>query len=206
MSYDVEPDGRIVSPSCERNKGPILERLQTILDGHTQVLEVGSYTGQHASYFSANLDIPWQPTDVEPIPDSINGWCKFEGATKVAPPFPLDLFDPFPEFEADTLVCINAIHIAPWPATRRLFELGTQVLSNGGKLVLYGPFKYRDHELEPSNVKFDAWLHERYPGGGIRVFEDINEIASELGYTLGEDISMPANNHLIWWSLPGLKG
>jgi predicted O-methyltransferase YrrM len=40
------------SEACERNKGPILELLRSVLAGCTRVLEIGSGTGQHAVHFA----------------------------------------------------------------------------------------------------------------------------------------------------------
>ncbi|OFZ91165.1 MAG: hypothetical protein A2W21_15125 [Betaproteobacteria bacterium RBG_16_66_20] len=53
------------SPSCERNKDPILAVLKEILPRSGLVLEIGSGTGQHAAYFAAHLpQLIWQPTDL----------------------------------------------------------------------------------------------------------------------------------------------
>ena len=62
------------SPSCERNKQPILQELKKILatlskssdqSRKTTVLEIGSGTGQHSIFFSKNFpNIIWQPSDV----------------------------------------------------------------------------------------------------------------------------------------------
>lgn len=54
------------SPSCERNKDPILEHLTIEMKQPGEVLEVGHGTGQHAIYFSKNLShLKWTPTDRE---------------------------------------------------------------------------------------------------------------------------------------------
>ena len=49
---EVLADGRIVSPSAERNKGPIAEILMRVLPAQGEVLEVSSGTGQHVLYFA----------------------------------------------------------------------------------------------------------------------------------------------------------
>ena len=41
--------------SCEQNKWPILEVLQTEFASVTRVLEIGSGTGQHAVFFAGQL-------------------------------------------------------------------------------------------------------------------------------------------------------
>ena len=49
---EVLADGRIVSPSAERNKGPIAEILMRVLPEQGEVLEVSSGTGQHVLHFA----------------------------------------------------------------------------------------------------------------------------------------------------------
>ena len=41
------------APSCERNRGPILDVLRMHFAGRRRVLEIGSGTGQHAVHFAA---------------------------------------------------------------------------------------------------------------------------------------------------------
>jgi hypothetical protein len=41
---DVSPDKRPVSPSAERNKGPIAEAVKRVLPDHGTVLEISSGT------------------------------------------------------------------------------------------------------------------------------------------------------------------
>ncbi len=201
---------RQFSPSCDRNKDPILAVLQTALPESGTVLEVGCGTGQHAAYFAANLpDITWQPAD-RPGPsgnslESARAWRNLalaqNSAKNLLPPIEFDLFDDFettpPVPHADAIVCINVIHIAPAPATTRLFALGQQILPSAGTLLLYGPFRYADRPLEPSNQQFDLWLKNRDPLSGIRDFDFILQTAQNHGFSLTADHTMPANNHIL---------
>ena len=43
------------APACERNKGPILSVLRRVFADASDVLEIGSGTGQHAVWFAAGL-------------------------------------------------------------------------------------------------------------------------------------------------------
>jgi hypothetical protein len=52
------------SPSCERNREPILDVLRAQLVDRRHVLEIGSGTGQHAVHFAAALpQLIWQSSD-----------------------------------------------------------------------------------------------------------------------------------------------
>jgi cyclopropane fatty-acyl-phospholipid synthase-like methyltransferase len=189
------------SSACERNREPILSVLDDILADAERVLEIGSGTGQHAAYFARHLShLQWQPTNRPGRLDSIRAWRQDAELPNLAEPLELDLFDDQWSVEpVDAVVAINVIHIAPWPATERLFEHASNLLSQGGLVYLYGPFRYTDRPLEPSNERFDEWLEERDPNSGIRQFEEVDALAKEHGFELVEDRAMPANNRSIWW-------
>ena len=71
------------------------------------------------------------------------------------------------------------------------------MLSPGQTIYLYGPYRYADRPLEPSNEQFDQWLKARDPASGIRNFEDLSRIAQEQGFSLEADVPMPANNRSL---------
>jgi hypothetical protein len=73
------------------------------------------------------------------------------------------------------------------------------VLAPGGILYVYGPYRYAQRPLEPSNEDFDRWLKARDPTSGIRLFEDVSRLAGQNGLTFVDDRPMPANNRSIWW-------
>src|SRR5699024_5733315 len=75
-------DGRLSSPSAERNMQPIAEALLPILSGASGlVLEIGSGTGQHAARLAAEFpELDWQPSDpVDAHLDSIRAWAAGAG-------------------------------------------------------------------------------------------------------------------------------
>lgn len=191
------------SDACRRNREPILEVLRDVLPEEGFVFEVGSGTGQHAAYFGSQLpELEWQPSDRDPDRDSIVAWRDDAGVGNVRDPVEFDLFDEEPPVErADAVVCINTIHIAPWEATSRLFEHAADLLSEGAPIFLYGPFRYRDRQLEESNQKFDRFLQQRNPESGLRYFEKVDAAARDAGFRHEGDVAMPANNRSIWWRL-----
>jgi hypothetical protein len=66
-------------------------------------------------------------------------------------------------------------------------------------MYAYGPYRYRDRPLEPSNESFDQWLKQRDPRSGVRDFEAVDGLAAAAGLVLRGDRAMPANNRSIWW-------
>ena len=193
------------APACERNSQAILNVLQRILAHSRSVLEFGSGTGQHAVFFASGLPhLQWQPTNKESL-DSINAWRREAQLENVLPAKSIDLLAGTDEKdfrlpEVDAIVCINTVHIMAWQGTEKLFELAASAIPTGGVLYLYGPYRYSDRPLEPSNENFDLWLKDRDPLSGIREFGAVNRLAKMAGFELQEDIEMPANNRSIWWS------
>jgi SAM-dependent methyltransferase len=189
------------SEACDRNQDPILAVLKEILPGSGRVLEIGSGTGQHAAYFSRALpDLNWQPSDLADAHLSIKAWREESGAPNLRVPIVIDLLsDNGSPGVVDAIVCINTIHIVAWAGVERLFSLAESILKPHGVLYCYGPYRYGDRALEPSNVAFDHWLKAQNPVSGVRDYEVIKALAESTGFYLGGDISMPANNRSIWW-------
>lgn len=189
------------APACERNQPYILDVLRRIFTRSGEVLEIGSGTGQHAVYFAAQLPhLQWQPTDLADNLSSIDAWRREANLSNVHRPRVLDLSapDPIPA-RPRYVVCINTIHIVAWPLVESLFELAGRSLQSGGILYCYGPFRYADRALEPSNERFDQALRMRDPESGIRRFEDVNRLAEHHGFIHEGDRAMPANNRSLWW-------
>ncbi|MDH5632823.1 MAG: class I SAM-dependent methyltransferase [Gammaproteobacteria bacterium] len=194
-------DKRRYAPACDRNREPILEVLRNALPASGSVLEVGSGTGQHAVWFAPVFPgLQWQPSDRVDNLDSIDAWREHENSANVLPAMELDLSRyAWPEQRYDAVVCINTIHIVSWELVQALIAGAGRSLRPGGVFYVYGPYRYRDRPLEPSNENFDQWLKDRDPLSGIREFETINDLAGIAGLEFVEDRSMPANNQSIWW-------
>ena len=189
------------SPACERNKDYILEILKEILPETGTVLEIGSGSGQHITYFAHYFpQLLFQPTDRAVCLSSIEAWRYEADSQNVNPALELDLLkSPWPVSSVNAAICINTIHIVRWLAVENLFAGVAGILEPGGLFYAYGPYRYRNKPLEPSNENFDLWLKERDSESGIREFESVNELAQTHGLQLVEDRAMPANNRSIWW-------
>ena len=112
-------DHRAHAPATTRNREPILDVLRRVLPPSGAVLEISAGTGEHAAFFAAALpDLTWQPTDLdERSLRSIAAHRETAGLGNLRPPLMLDAGAPdWPVARADAIVCINMIHIAPWPA------------------------------------------------------------------------------------------
>ena len=105
---------------------------------------------------------------------------------------------PTPRF--DLILCINMLHISPWPTCGALMRGAAQYLATGGLLVTYGPYFEAGVVPAPSNVAFDASLREQNSSWGIRQLAEVQQEAAKAGLALRERHAMPANNLLLVWS------
>jgi SAM-dependent methyltransferase len=187
----------ISASAVARNREPILGVLRDYLPRSAWVLEIASGTGEHAVWFSSALSaLTWQPTDHDPEAlRSIAAWRDMAGPPNLLPPLRLDAsVEIWPVAQADAVVAINMVHIAPWNATQGLVAGAARVLTSGGLLFLYGPFREGVAHTTPSNAAFDAELRTRNPSWGIRDLDEIAELASKHGFEAPERVAMPANN------------
>ncbi len=197
-------DARWSSHSVERNRDAVLAELRALLPTAGRVLEIASGSGEHAAHFAAALpNLEFQPSDPNPeARASIDAWCK--GLPNVRPALGLDAALPnWPALQADAVLCVNMIHIAPWAAAQGLVAGAGRVLQTGGLLALYGPFLRDDVPTAPSNAAFDAGLRVRDPAWGVRRLEDVAALAAAAGFGAPAITAMPANNLLVAFRLAG---
>lgn len=203
------------SASAYRNESYISDQLvRQLADVRGSVIEVASGTGQHAAAFSNTLpNLAWWPTDVDPQNlASIEAWRGEKGPGNLQAAQPLDVtssawttgapIPPLPE-EAEAVVCINMVHIAPWTVTEGLFSGARQRLVPGGLLFLYGPYKRKGRHTSDSNARFDLSLRAQDIRWGVRDLEAIEALGQGHGLALADVIEMPANNlSLIFRRVP----
>ncbi len=190
-------DARRFAPAVARNKAAITEVLARHLLTSGLVLEIASGSGEHALHFAAHFPaLSFQPTDPDAAAlASIVAWQAEAQLPNLQPPLALDVMaDAWPVPEADVVLCINMIHIAPWEASAALIRGAAQVLPRDGILFLYGPFKRHGQHTAPSNAEFDASLRAQDARWGVRDLEAVAEIASAAGFAAPVVEAMPANN------------
>ena len=189
------------SESCEQNRAPILAILREVFGDRSQVLEIGSGTGQHAVYFGAELPhLRWQTADVLAHHPGIAAWLAEAALPNVLPPLVLDAnHTDWHNGRYDAVFSANTLHIMSAQEVEKCFEGIGQVLEPGGVLAVYGPFNYHGQFTSDSNARFDQWLKSRDPASGIRDFETVDALARQQGLALIHDRSMPANNRTLVW-------
>jgi cyclopropane fatty-acyl-phospholipid synthase-like methyltransferase len=187
------------SEACERNKEPILQVLRAAFAGRTNVLEIGSGTGQHAVHFAAALGhLTWYPTEQLKYLSDLSSRIKLEGPRNLRPPTLLDVNQSvWPLRSADAIFSANTLHIMAWAEVQAMFRGLDAVLSPDGILCVYGPFRYGGRYTSESNRDFDRMLQERDPLSGLRDVNDVSSLAERYGLQLEKDHDLPANNQLL---------
>ncbi|QPC88473.1 DUF938 domain-containing protein [Mesorhizobium sp. NBSH29] len=187
----------VFPPSAMRNRDPILGVLREFLPADARVLEIASGSGAHALHAAAQMPHwTWQPTEIDAVAvDALTVLQRDANLPNLLAPLLLDASKMnWPVSNADAIVAVNMIHIAPWTATKGLFCGATRLLECGGLLYLYGPFEEDDRETLPGNVAFNQSLKQRNPEWGLRNLSMLRGMAGDSGFEQIARIEMPANN------------
>jgi SAM-dependent methyltransferase len=187
------------SEACERNKAPILEVLRGAFADRTRVLEIGSGTGQHAVHFATHLThLAWYPTEQLAYLPDLGSRVRLEGPRNLHPPTVLDVNQSlWPLRTADAVFTANTLHIMAWTEVLVMYRGIDAVLSAGGVLCVYGPFRYSGRYTSNSNQDFDRMLRERDLKSGLRDIDEVSALAQRYGLRLRTDHDLPANNRLL---------
>jgi SAM-dependent methyltransferase len=193
----MNSDPRICRPHVVRNREPILAVLRRVLPAQGLILEIASGSGEHAAYFAKELPaLTWQPSDPDEVALASIAAHRIDAAlANLLAPLRLDVTaNDWPVRRADAVMCNNMIHISPWAATEGLMAGAERVLSAGGILFLYGPYKISGQHTAPTNQAFDEDLRRRNPAWGIRDQAEVTALAQCHGFAAPETVPMPANN------------
>lgn len=184
-------------PSAQRNVGPIVETLTPLLPDSGLVLEIASGGGYHSAVLAhEHPHLDWQQTDRDADALArLNRTVAEAALPNLRAPLQLHAeADAWPVADVAAMMCCNMIHIAPWSAAEGLFKGAGRVLTSGGALFLYGPFKIDGQHTAPSNESFEEWLTGQDPAWGVRDAGDVDALGQANGLTLEHSIEMPANN------------
>ncbi|TRX55263.1 DUF938 domain-containing protein [Thalassomonas sp. M1454] len=194
------------SPSCERNQQVILEHLQPYIPSSAKILEIGSYSGQHAIHFCHNQpDLTWQASDQFQYIQGLEQNFRLANLANLLDPIEINVAvaEHWPKTVFDVIYSANTLHIMSWQHVEKMFENISACIKANTLVCIYGPFKYNAQYTSSSNEQFQQWLLARDPLSGIRDFEAVQLLAEKAGLTLLKDINMPANNQLLIWQYKG---
>lgn len=193
--------GLPTSPAAERNRQPILDVLADEFKDRSNVLEIGSGTGEHAVFFAAAMPhLTWHTSDLPENHGGIRAWLDRANPGNAEPPLALDVMTFEPEgLAVDAVFSANTAHIMSLDAVGCMFRLVGRLLPPDGIFCLYGPFNFAGRFTSESNAAFDASLRQRDPSMGIRDLARLDDFATGAGLSRVRLYAMPANNHLAVW-------
>ena len=185
--------------ACERNKDQILSVISPIFSTVSNVLEIGSGTGQHAIYFAEKMPhLTWFTSDCQPYLDGISTWTTLANLPNIKAPFELDVStSQWPNMEVDAVFTADTVHCMHLQDVKNFIKGAGKLLKQQGSLVIYGPFNYNGLFTSESNALFDQWLKRNDLLSGIKHFEEIKLLAGNHGMQLVTDYEMPADNHIL---------
>lgn len=203
---DPHPLSDYVAWAGGRNRDPILNVLKgkfPKINGH--ILEFASGSGMHINYFAPYFkNLHFHPSDMsDETFSNIQHLTDEMGNDNVAPPIKLDLTLPETWVEANSqpynaIFCINIFQVAPASIAGSMMNCASNLLTESGCLMIYGPFKIDGGYTTPSNQEFDQTLQSAgVPEWGLVDVADITRSAEANGLQLEERIDMPTNNFIL---------
>jgi hypothetical protein len=201
---------RPFSQASESNKSAILAVLQLQFSSRTNILEIGSGSGQHAVFFAEHMPwLHWQTSDQTTYHEGICQWIEYANLPNVGMPLTLDVTENVNwrdihcittapgQSRVDGVFSANTAHIMPWNAVVELFRGVGDLLQEKHRFVLYGPFNQNGQFTSPGNQRFHDQLTIQNPAMGIRNDCEIISLAANHALSLVEDVAMPANNRIL---------
>ncbi|MDF1756873.1 MAG: DUF938 domain-containing protein [Legionellaceae bacterium] len=186
------------SQAADNNKQSIADVLQQHIQSKQLVLETGSGTGQHISYFAELFpNVIWQPSDM--AQNIFLPRIDFSEHSNILKPFALDVKDKknWPTKKYDVVYTANTTHIMSWSEVLLMIEMIGITLNPSGLFFCYGPFRFNGKLLAISNQEFDKSLRDKSSQMGVRDASEIESAALEEGLELLKMYDMPKNNTIL---------
>lgn len=188
------------SEAAYQNRDVILAVLAEEFKQASNILEIGSGSGQHAVYFSKHLPhLTWQPSDQAEYLAGIQLWINENNSPGLQTPFVLDVCATWPENDYDGIFAANVAHIMHTHEIEAMFAGVAEHLLKSGTFCLYGPFNINGQYTSASNENFDLWLKQRDPESYIRDKNDLDQLAKSNNLKPARAWEMPANNFILSW-------
>ena len=192
-------DGRLLSPSAERNSAPIVNLIKRIAPETGEALEIASGTGQHIVQLALSLpNLSWLPSEVEENRlKSITAWIKNENLLNIKPPLYLDATETGwskTVRQSDFILLVNLLHLISLNETETLIGELSKALKKTGIALVYGPFMRNGQLTSEGDKNFHYSLIRTDPDIGYKNDLDILTFFSNSGLFCLETVEMPANN------------
>jgi hypothetical protein len=195
----TDVDGRLYSPSANRNCSVILELITKFIPNSGKALEIASGTGQHIIELGSKFkDITWQPSDLdEERIKSINNRLTDNSIKNIKIPCHLNATregwsKTYPD--QNFILIINLLHLISLKDTKVLLSESFFALAPKGFLIIYGPFM-RDGKLtSKGDIDFNKSIKKRNNKLGYKNDINLLKLFLNIGFLHEQTVKMPANN------------
>ena len=199
IATKTEGGKKLFAPSAERNASAICNALKAINLKQGSALELASGTGQHiVTLAKAMPNIQWQPTEVDPDRiTSIQAYIDETNLSNISDPLLLNATQSgwsTKLYPIDLISLSNLLHLISMSEAETLIMEAATVLSQVGRLFLYGPFKRSGELISQGDIKFDSSIRASAPATGYKDDQWVISQARQNGLILAKTIEMPANN------------
>lgn len=202
MKTNESEDGRLFAPAAGRNRDAIEAVLGRHLPQSGQVLEIASGTGEHISHFAEMFgQLFWQPSDRDDARrESVEAWRNHVGLENLLPQVNVDVAadDWAGELKKfDFVMVVNLLHLISGVDMLSFMRGAAEVLHDGGKFMIYGPFMRGGKLTSDGDAKFHADLQKQDALIGYKDIDSVVKQLGDCGFELVETVEMPANNMAI---------
>ena len=195
----IDLNGRLCSPSAERNCSTIVGLILKNIPKYGQALEIASGTGQHVIQLGSQFsNISWQPSDVDKLRiESIKSWMSENMNQNIKPPCYLDATKvgwSVKHPKQNFILVINLLHLISLNQTKILLSEAFKSLAPGGFLMIYGPFMRNGKLTSEGDINFHKNIRERDINLGYKNDIGLLKFFLKLGFVIFKTVEMPANN------------
>ena len=195
----IDVNGRLYSPSAERNCSTIVGLILKNIPKYGQALEIASGTGQHIIQLGSQFsNISWQPSDMDKrLIESIKGWTSENMNQNIKPPCYLDATKvgwSVKHPKQNFILVINLLHLISLNQTKILLSEAFKSLAPAGFLMIYGPFMRNGKLTSEGDINFHKNIRERDINLGYKNDIGLLKLFLKLGFMIVKTVEMPANN------------
>ena len=195
----IDVNGRLYSPSAERNCSTIVGLILKNIPKYGQALEIASGTGQHVIQLGSQFsNISWQPSDVDKLRiESIKSWMSENMNQNIKSPCYLDATKvgwSVKHPKQNFILVINLLHLISLNQTKILLSEAFKSLAPAGFLMIYGPFMRNGKLTSEGDINFHKNIRERDINLGYKNDIGLLKLFLKLGFVIVKTVEMPANN------------
>ena len=195
----IDVNGRLYSPSAERNCSTIVELILKNIPKYGQALEIASGTGQHVIQLGSQFsNISWQPSDMDKLRiESIKSWMSENMNQNIKPPCYLDAKKvgwSVKHLKQNFILVINLLHLISLNQTKILLSEAFKFQAPAGFLMICGLFMRNGKFTSEGDINFHKNIRERDINLGYKNDIGLLKLFLKLGFVIVKIVEMPANN------------